>query len=372
MPPRFPVASVARLGLLLPLLCGCAPASPNGPGAAPLLQDPIVSILEITGDVRDAAGPASAEDTLLADIEKLAFRCRSMPATRTDPGPSDVVDALVRCVFFAGEDGRRPDGLVLAQALVPGHAPAGTEGTCLAMSYLFIVLGHRLGLPVRGVVVPGHFFVRYDDGRTRINIEPLAAGARKTDSWYRRTYAVPAVSSCYLRSLDARESMAPLYYNLGNIRLREGRFDDACRLYEKALEILPGLAEAHGNLGLACYRSGNLARAETELRRAFELNPRHPAACLDLGVVLQARGDLRRAESCYLKGLSLFPSDARLAHALGTVYRRSGRIPAAIRMYRRALVSEPGFDAARRDLDSILPKTTPGSPSTERRAAPSP
>ena len=45
------------------------------------------------------------------------------------------------------------------------------RGYCLSLSILYLAIGERLGMPLYGVVVPGHFFVRYDDGNIRFNIE---------------------------------------------------------------------------------------------------------------------------------------------------------------------------------------------------------
>ena len=36
------------------------------------------------------------------------------------------------------------------------------RGYCLSLSILYLSIGERLGLDLYGVVVPGHFFVRYD------------------------------------------------------------------------------------------------------------------------------------------------------------------------------------------------------------------
>ena len=45
------------------------------------------------------------------------------------------------------------------------------QGYCLSLSILYLSISERLGLPVNGVVVPGHFFVRYEKDGIRFNIE---------------------------------------------------------------------------------------------------------------------------------------------------------------------------------------------------------
>ncbi|MCK5171750.1 MAG: transglutaminase family protein [Planctomycetes bacterium] len=39
------------------------------------------------------------------------------------------------------------------------------RGYCLSLSVLYLSIAERIGMPLYGVVVPGHFFVRYDDGK---------------------------------------------------------------------------------------------------------------------------------------------------------------------------------------------------------------
>jgi regulator of sirC expression with transglutaminase-like and TPR domain len=65
------------------------------------------------------------------------------------------------------------------------------KGYCLSLSILYLSLGERLGLPLYGVVVPGHFFVRYDSGSVRFNIETTARGASASDDHYRLANRVP-------------------------------------------------------------------------------------------------------------------------------------------------------------------------------------
>ena len=63
----------------------------------------------------------------------------------------------------------------------------GRQGYCLSLSMLYLALGERLGLKLYGVVVPGHFFVRYESGRTRFNIETTSNGASPPDEHYLQT-----------------------------------------------------------------------------------------------------------------------------------------------------------------------------------------
>ena len=193
--------------------------------------------------------------------------------------------------FFFGELGLSPD---------PGEDRVGhlfldslletKRGPCLALSGLYLAVAERLDLPFFGVVVPGHFFVRYDDGRTRINVETLKKGASIPDDWYRKKYRVPAESTCYLRNLSREEIMAPHYFNLGNAYRASGRLDRAAEAYELATILLPGFAEAHGNLGVVHMKMGEIEKAIREFEAAIEANSLLAGAHLDLAIALDALG----------------------------------------------------------------------------------
>ncbi|GAJ11882.1 unnamed protein product [marine sediment metagenome] len=52
------------------------------------------------------------------------------------------------------------------------------QGSCLGLSLLYLALAERIGLPLYGVSAPDHTFVRYDDGKKRINIETTKKGQK--------------------------------------------------------------------------------------------------------------------------------------------------------------------------------------------------
>ncbi|MDM7914661.1 MAG: transglutaminase family protein [Candidatus Eisenbacteria bacterium] len=49
-------------------------------------------------------------------------------------------------------------------------------GIPITLSALYLLLGDRLGLPVKGIGLPGHFLVKYEDGETEIFIDPYNGG----------------------------------------------------------------------------------------------------------------------------------------------------------------------------------------------------
>jgi len=89
---------------------------------------------------------------------------------------------------------------------------------------------------------------------------------------------------------------ARVWFNLGNLALRDGRLDEAARLYRAALAREPRDGAAHLNLAITLdRRSGFTAEAEEHYRRAIESTPPLREAYRGLAAHAAARGDMAEA-----------------------------------------------------------------------------
>ena len=123
------------------------------------------------------------------------------------------------------------------------------QGYCLSLSVLYLAIGERLGLPLYGVVVPGHFFVRYDDGHVRFNIETTAKGSSASDEYYIEQFNVPKTDTIYMTNLNKRQVLGCFFNNLGNVYGNINNVDQAIASLQWAVYINPSLAESRINLG---------------------------------------------------------------------------------------------------------------------------
>jgi adenylate cyclase len=93
---------------------------------------------------------------------------------------------------------------------------------------------------------------------------------------------------------------------LGGIRgWFEYRWDDALKLYARALELNPGHAPAHFFHAMALLCRGNLKAAEAGLRRSTELDPLSASDCARLAYLHYVKGDYRSAGKHLEKSLEL-------------------------------------------------------------------
>ena len=96
-------------------------------------------------------------------------------------------------------------------------------GNCVTLTICFILLADRFQLPVRMVSISHHVFARYDDGKTKMNIECTlsnAMGVGIPDSYYLnrendfyKKYRIPnrIENSSMMKSLTLKESLSILF-----------------------------------------------------------------------------------------------------------------------------------------------------------------
>lgn len=216
-------------------------------------------------------------------VEAIAERTRAHPR---GPG-EDLVDGLNAVVFgelgFSREVERTAPRFMLLPSVV-----ADRKGSCVGLGALYLVLAERLGLPLDGVMVPGHFFVRVRASSTTRarNVELLRRGEAMPDSWYQAKYGPwPKEATAYFRALSPGEVLAVHWFNLGNQRRSDGDLEGAAAAYDRATDELPAFAEAWASLGAVRQSTGDLVGAARAYRAAARAHPDLPGLAQNLFIL---------------------------------------------------------------------------------------
>lgn len=126
---------------------------------------------------------------------------------------------------------------------------------------------------------------------------------------------------------------------LGGIRgWFEYRWDDALRLFARALELQPGYAPAHFFRAMALLCQGNLQAAEAGLQRSTELDPLSASDCARLAYLHYVKAEYALADEHLAKAFDL---DADYPEALfykGLLYFQQQNYTAAIECLRSTRV----------------------------------
>jgi predicted TPR repeat methyltransferase len=123
---------------------------------------------------------------------------------------------------------------------------------------------------------------------------------------------------------------------------RQGRFDDARRLYDRVLAANPRQFDALHLLGVIERQQGRPARAVELIGEALGVDPMQARAHVNLGAALQDLGDAAGALAAYDAALCLDPRYALAWDNRGNTLRRLDRPAEALDSYERALALEGG------------------------------
>lgn len=144
------------------------------------------------------------------------------------------------------------------------------------------------------------------------------------------------------------------WINLGRIRARQERFEEAERAFERALGLSRGDPDAYLGRGLARSSLGEVTGAERDFRRAAELAPNDAEPLLALGDLLRDAGRVEDAIESYREALARESADAASWLKLGNALVLDGDSELAARAFEEALERAPDLAPAHNGLGAAL------------------
>lgn len=228
--------------------------------------------------------------------------------------------------FTAVSDANNPEDLFLHSVI------DNRRGYCLSLSVLYLSIGQRLGLPLYGVVVPGHFFVRYDDGQTQFNIETTSKGNVAPDKHYIDSFNVPTngYENLYMKNLTNQQTIGCFFNNLGNCYQSTDQTDKALEIFENAIALNPTLTESLSNLGNIYMQQMDYPKAMLYFQKALRINPDDSKIHLNVGNVYICQDNPAWAITELKKAIAYDPKLSQAYLSLARAYRMKQLYNAAI------------------------------------------
>jgi regulator of sirC expression with transglutaminase-like and TPR domain len=152
-------------------------------------------------------------------------------------------------------------------------------GLPITLSIIYIEVGWRLGLPLSGVALPGHFLARYGQVEGAIYIDPFNRGRLWTQAECETQIATfygestPALVAQVMAPPSKRAILARLVRNLKNLYAERGELERALAASDRILLLEPGAAVDVRDRGLLRARLGLLHGALEDLDRYARLAP---------------------------------------------------------------------------------------------------
>ncbi len=214
----------------------------------------------------------------LRELDQLALGARGRVAAGM-PG-DEVVLALNQFLFvevgFRGNtwDYHDPANSFLDRVL------ATRAGLPITLAVVYLEVGWRLGLPVSGVALPGHFLVRYGGGEDALFIDPFNRGRLWTRAECLTQIATfygpvsPGLVAQVLRPPTRQAILARMLRNLKNLYIERSEFSQALAAADRILLIEPDQPQDVRDRGLLRARLNQFNGALEDLERYARLAPR--------------------------------------------------------------------------------------------------
>lgn len=213
--------------------------------------------------------------------------------------------------------------------MLPHTTVMQRKGSCLGVSMLMLMIGEKTGIPLRGVVLPGHFFLRFQNDEMRENIEPNRNGYNHPDSYYRKQYEIEDSSWYTLESLTPQQSLGVFFFNLANFCRQQHRFTLAEKFYRRSVRLLPCYAEAWGNLAILFEQYGKSTSAQEAFKQALACNPKLPNLYYNYATFELQHGRYSNAAELYRKAMLNNKVTPELLQGLAHAYKKMGKADSA-------------------------------------------
>jgi len=149
-------------------------------------------------------------------------------------------------------------------------------GLPITLSVVYIEVARRLGHPVSGVGLPGHFIVEYNDGEFSAYIDPFHSGRLLTADDCRqlaRERTGSDAGSTALAPVGTRYILVRMLNNLRSAYLRGKQFEKMVAVTDLLLEGFPENAGYYKARGLARLRMRRFRGAQRDLEMYLKYAP---------------------------------------------------------------------------------------------------
>ncbi len=305
----------------------CAPKKPEQQEILHILSsannriDLAQALLLVSKDWETSVDTASLQKKL----DTLTETIRDGIKGKTDP--KEIIEVLRDSIHHKGGYGFTnsvdPQGMPLNPAELFLHGLLETRrGYCMNLSLLYLIAGDRLNLPLFGVPLPNHFFVRYDDGKLRANIEATQEGQTFPDSFYRERFLQGAAGepSYFLSNLDKKHTLGAYFNNVGMTMFRARRVDDALFYLEQSTALNPKALDAINNLANIYSEQKQFDRAIDLYKKALIVDANNWQTYFNLGIALAEAKREDEAVLAFKQSAQINPAHAPSHNALARLY----------------------------------------------------
>jgi len=153
-------------------------------------------------------------------------------------------------------------------------------------------------------------------------------------------------------SIDIRRTEQE-WFDLGQDRFKEGKFDEARQAFKRAIRMKPSFAEAHYHLGLTYNELGDIKYMQRAFKEAVRIRPDYIDAHYSLAILYRKTGDEKSAIESFRNVIKIEPDNADAYYYIGDIYLKSRLKKEAKEAFLNAIRIKPDFADAHYSLGSI-------------------
>jgi len=170
-------------------------------------------------------------------------------------------------------------------------------GIPITLAIVYLEVGKRLGLNLKGVSFPGHFLVKLAVKRGQLVLDPFTGGEAQSEADLRQRLAQVLPSGKagqahldqYLEAATPRQIVARVLRNLKNIYLQTGKLEAALAVMHRMLLVVPESAEELRDRGLIFQQLECFRPALSDLQNYLRRRPEAPDAGEIHGKIVELR-----------------------------------------------------------------------------------
>jgi regulator of sirC expression with transglutaminase-like and TPR domain len=170
-------------------------------------------------------------------------------------------------------------------------------GIPITLSIVYLEIGRRIGLNLKGVSFPGHFLVKLSVKRGELVLDPFTGGEAQSEADLRQRLAqvLPAGEAerakleRYLEPATSRQIIARVLRNLKNIYVQTRKLESALAVMHRMLLVMPESAEELRDRGLLYQQLECFRPALSDLQNYLRRRPDAPDATEIHGKIVELR-----------------------------------------------------------------------------------
>ncbi len=154
-------------------------------------------------------------------------------------------------------------------------------GIPISLSLVYLELAARLGFPMVGVGMPGHFLIRPVVDDMAVFVDPFHGGevlflADCKERFYQQYANDTQWQDDFLSAVPPKAFLTRMLMNLKTVYLVMEAFESAVATLDKLLVLMPGQPQQLRDRGLLHYELKNYALAEQDLKEYLRSHPQAP------------------------------------------------------------------------------------------------